>query len=345
MLCQSIKREQWVDKLKASLLAVPYVHMTFTLPHQLNMLARLNKSLLYDLILKTSWNTVRSIGKYIGVTFGMTSILHTFGSDMKYHIHVHALVTFGGLNETGQWIYPPTKNKLAKYRTICALYKELFLEALKNEQLIQSIHYPQDYDSLLHQVSKIRWVVHSTYPTMDTNLIENYLAKYINRVAITNNRLTYIKENQSVVLMYNDYAQQVSGQAAPKAFKQMDPLSAIHQIMQHVLPPYFQKSRKYGLHHPSSKMMTNIPQAFRRNNQTIRSLFEIITHLMKLHPFECQHCHSKNYVITFFDPVRNHSTLKVSASSLKSPPYKIAPATSNISAITPVNAGTSVSAI
>lgn len=83
MLCQSIKREQWVDKLRASLLQVPYIHMTFTLPHGLNMLAKLNKTIIYSLIHKTAWQTVQQIAQQQETTYGMTSVLHTFGSDMN----------------------------------------------------------------------------------------------------------------------------------------------------------------------------------------------------------------------------------------------------------------------
>lgn len=323
-------------------MAVPYVHMTFTLPHQLNMLAKWNKYLLYDLILKISWKTILEIGHTLNATLGMTSVLHTFGSDMKYHIHVHALVTFGGLNEIGEWVYPPTKNKLAKYRSISALYKKLFLIALRKEFEHNNIHYPRDFEDLMKQVSKTRWVVHSTYPTMDTNLIENYLAKYINRVAITNNRLTYIKDNQSVVLKYNDYAQQVAGQAAPKAFKNLEPLTAIHQILQHVLPPYFQKSRKYGLHHHSSKIKNNIPESFKRNSLTIRTIFEIITHLMNLKPFECSNCQSHHYTISILDPIQHTFTKNVLSTSLKSPPATNNHISSTQMLISPGNTGNSM---
>jgi Putative transposase len=295
MLCQSVKREQWVDKLKATLLKVPYVHSVFTLPHQLNGLARSNEATIYRILLRSAWETIKVLGQRQLATPGMTSILHTFGSDMKYHIHVHALVTFGGLTSAGDWIYPEHKHRIHKYRVICATFRDTFLRLLYKQLLLGKLTYHLPIMPLLDQVQKIRWVVHSTRPTMDTTIIEQYLAKYINRVAVSNKRLNYLKDTNQVVLVYNDYKKQLTGQPAPKAFKTMSPLLAINQILQHVLPPYFQKSRRYGLHNSSSNVRKNIPDAVKRNPCTIRTVFEIITTLLQIKPYHCEVCGSINY--------------------------------------------------
>ncbi|MBK6478320.1 MAG: transposase [Saprospiraceae bacterium] len=86
------------------------------------------------------------------------------------------------------------------------------------------MNYHLPIDDILHEVQKIRWVVHSTHPTMNTIVIEKYLARYINRVAISNNRLQYLKDNHKVIILYNDYKNQLSGCPAPKAFKELDPI-------------------------------------------------------------------------------------------------------------------------
>ncbi len=125
---------------------------------------------------------------------------------MKYHIHVHSLITYGGLNNAGEWIYPTTKNKLDKYRVVCSTYKNIFLAELNSLITKGKINYYSNIDDLLIEVSKVRWVVHSTYPTMETNTIENYLAKYISRVAISNKRLDYIKDSEKVIITYNNYS-------------------------------------------------------------------------------------------------------------------------------------------
>lgn len=156
MICQSIKREQWVDKLKHKLLKVPYVHAIFTLPQQLNGLARCNQSLIYAMIMKASWMTVKEVMKAIDATPGMTMVIHTFGSSMNYHIHTHSLVTFGGLSKDGNWVYPKDKYVIAKYRKMCSTYKRIFLKLLETSFANNEITYHEDYKSLYKDVEKLR---------------------------------------------------------------------------------------------------------------------------------------------------------------------------------------------
>ena len=309
-ICQSIKREQWVDKLRAELYKVPYVHTTFTLPHQLNGLARANPSKVYGLLMRVAWKTIKQVTKNeanIGALPGMISVLHTFGSDMKYHVHVHCLITFGGLTNDGIWHYPKRKYKIARYRELSAVYRKIFLKQLKPLFDKQEINYHQPYEVLQSELKSKRWVVHNTRPTMDTKVLENYLARYINRVAISNSRLEYLHQANKVNIIYNDYKNQQIGCPAPKAIKPLEPLVAIDQIMQHVLPAYFQKSRRYGLHSaPTKKRLAPvIPDAIKRNGQTIRTLFEILTQLLKLNPFSCQICKSPEYYIEQVNPDKN----------------------------------------
>lgn len=321
MICQSIKREQWMDKLSTTLLQAPYIHSVFTLPHQLNGIARNNETIMYSLILRVAWLTVKSIMLKYNAVPGMTSILHTFGSDMKYHIHVHALVTFGGLDiNTGKCKYPAFNDKIDRYRTICSTYKNLFIREFLLLYRTQKIKYHLPLDDILHEVQKIRWVVHSTHPTMNTIVIEKYLARYINRVAISNNRLQYLKENHKVIILYNDYKNQQAGSPALKAFKELEPLAAIHQILEHVLPPHFQKSRKYGLHHHSFKSKHSIPDALIRDGNTVRTLFQIITELSKQSAFKCDLCGSDQIFMDIVTPDSKYIFIFISSDYLKAPP-------------------------
>jgi hypothetical protein len=320
MLCQSIKREQWVDKLKTKLLKVPYSHMVFTLPHQFNGLARRNEKVIYGLMMRVSWLTVSAIMK--GTKVGMTSVLHTFGSDMKYHIHVHSLVTFGGLDTNGDWQYPSCKYALAKYRLLCSSFKSIFIQELQKEIQKDKVYYHQDIQTVIKESEKIRWVVHSTYPTMQTQTIENYLAKYINRVGVTNNRLSYLKEKQIVQLQYNDYKNQELNKAAPKAYKNLDPLVAMNQILQHVLPPYFQKSRHHGLHSANEKTKASIPDKLLKNVVSIRTVFEILSHLLNLKPFTCDQCQSTAFDIKEISPVRPINNKILVQPSSRAPPFQ-----------------------
>jgi hypothetical protein len=296
MLCQSIKREQWMDRLNQRLLKVPYIHTTFTIPHQLNGLFRMNQRALYGALMKACWQTVKVVSSAQGYTPGMTSVLHTFGSDMKYHIHVHALISLGGVDQTGQWQYPHKKNKIASFRVLCSTFKQMMISQIQQLEKTNQLRYHLPVEEMLKEVAKVRWVVHSTRPTMDTTVIQSYLARYINRTAISPSRLKYLPQQHEVHILYNDYKHQQSGLAAPKAIKVISPLEAIHQMLQHVLPLYFNKSRHYGIHRHGTKVRKQISNQLINHSAIIRTVFEILRQLLKIDVFACEYCGSMDFI-------------------------------------------------
>lgn len=323
MICQSIKREQWIDKLKIKLLKVPYCHVIFTLPHQLNGLAKANQSLIYNLIMKVSWMTIRTVSKdnhNLGALPGMISVLHTFGSACNYHIHVHSLVTFGGVNNDENWQYPTNNKRIASYRQMCKTFKDLFLAELTKEYENGVVHYHLAFNEIIDVLKNKRWVVHSTRPSMDTGLLENYLARYINRIAVSQSRINYVKHAKEVHILYNDYKNQLPNQSAPKAIQTLDPLVAIDQIIQHTLPPRFQKSRSYGIHHASNKLKLKIEESYKRNGATIRTVMEIITHLMGLEKMKCKTCGSDKFTITEIKSDKYYIGTYLNSLQMRGPP-------------------------
>ncbi len=307
-ICQSIKREQWVEKLRNEMYNVAYAHIVFTLPQELRKLARSNKKQLYNLILRSSWETIKELTgdeNNVGGLPGMISVLHTFGSDMKFHIHTHCLVTFGGYDEeTGVWKSPKRKDKIARYRKINSKYKQVLLSGLNDLYSNKEIEYSQSYKEIESLLEGVNFVVHNTKPTIDTAILENYLARYINRVAVSNNRVNYIVGQRKVQMIYNDYQQQKEGEAAPKKIRNVDPLVFIHQFMQHVLPRYFQKSRRYGLHASATKKKykDRLPQSLKRDGAVIRTVMQIITKLLNATPYQCEKCKSKDYTVKLIRP-------------------------------------------
>jgi hypothetical protein len=210
------------------------------------------------------------------------------------HLHAHCLITFGGI-KNNKWVWPKRKKKIARYRQMCWKFREIFIRGLDKEINTGSIDVP-DYEEIREELSKRRWNVRNSYPTLQTGLIENYLARYINRVAISKNRLKYLESEKQVLIVYNDYRNQLKDQVAPKAIKKLSPLVALHQIIRHLLPPYFQKSRHYGLHSTAifSKVKGDMPQLLRNVGQTIRTVFQILKDLLKLNPLVCEKCHQPN---------------------------------------------------
>jgi len=295
--CQGLKRKQWEDRLSIRMLSVPYVHTTFTLPHELNGLAKRNQEKVYGLLFRSAWKTISQLcgdEKNVGGRPGMTSVLHTWGSDLKYHIHIHCLITFGGLKlePAPKWCWPKRKKKLAKYRQMCSTYRSIFLKELKKLMKKGELVYHRTYEEMEQELINKRWVVNNTHPTADTKVIEEYLSRYICRIGITNSRLSYDREGKNVEIKYNDYRNQKKGKAAPKAYRNLNPLLAMQMILQHQVPRYFQRVRHYGLHAGSTykKIQGQLPAHLKRNGATVRTILEILKALLQEEPNCCLEC-------------------------------------------------------
>lgn len=285
--CQSIKRLQWQDKLSSKILKCPYQHIIFTLPHELNYIANVKTKLVYNALFKAAWNTLSRLSKSktnLGATPGMVAVLHTFGSDLKHHIHLHTLVTFGGIDKMGEWRFPTRKNKIAPYRQMCSTFRKEYLKILHKSLEQEDLESYEQVQTTLSSLANIRWCVHNTPPTMHTKIIEEYLGRYVCRIGVSNKKLKYDDQTQEVQLEYNDYKNQEKNKAAPKAIKHIDPLVAIHQILRHVLPSHFQKVRYYGLMTTKNQkqICKNIPDLLRQDKNCIRKLFEILRALLQL---------------------------------------------------------------
>lgn len=292
--CQGIKRMQWQEKLAQRLYRCPYVHMVFTMPHALNSLARSNPSELYQCLMRSAWSSLLACAEdpaHLGARPGAVMVLHTFGSDLKYHVHVHALVTFGGIDPLGKWRWPVRKNKLVAFRKMRRTFRSHFLSRLK--KIHAQLHTYQTYESLHTELTKKSWCVHAEPPTLDSDRIKEYLGKYICRIGLSKQRFNYNSVHQKVTLQFKDYRSKTADGHTPVASKSMQPLVAIHQILQHCLPRYFQKCRYLGLHANAcqKKYCTLIPKKIQNNTTTIRSVFQLIHAMIGLDPGHCTHCH------------------------------------------------------
>ena len=283
---------QWQDKISNRLFRCPYVHMVFTMPHSLNGLARRNPYEMYQCLMRSAWSSLLECAqdpKHLGAKPGVIMVLHTFGSDLKYHIHAHVLVTFGGINTEGEWLWPKRKKKLIAYRAIRKAYRTHFLDRL--EGMYDNLDTTEKFEDVKSDLLKKSWCVHAEPPTMNSERITEYLGKYICRIGLSKKRFKYNSSDKMITLEYKDYRKDKRGSAAPIGVKEMKPLVAIHQIMQHCLPPYFQKCRYLGLHANAckKKYADMIPETIKNNSTTIRTLFQILNAMLGI---ESQHCTS-----------------------------------------------------
>mgnify|MGYP006275570905 FL=1 len=253
----------------------------------------------------------------------MSAVLHTWGSDLKYHVHLHCLVTFGGYNEQdGKWHWPKRKRKIARYRKLSGKYRAIFLKKLKKLMELGQVDYHQSYEELESSLPKKRWVVNHQWPTAETKVIEEYLGRYICRIGISNKRLSYDNKGQNVCIAYNNYREQKAGQPAPKAYRHMEPLVAIHQILQHQLPKYFQRSRHYGLHAAPTyeRLKGRLPSIVKQEGATVRTIIQILRALLQEEPYCCEACSGTDFQEEHLAPDPAYAHYYVLGSAPRSPP-------------------------
>jgi len=266
--CQGAAAQEWLAAREAELLPVPYFHVVFTLPGQIADIAYQNKAVIYDLLFKASAETLITIAadpKHLGARVGVLSVLHTWGSALTHHPHVHMIVPGGGFSLDGsKWVACRTGFFLP-VRVLSRLFRRLFLQKLvaahqAGELQFFSNHVPltdrQAFAAYLAPLRNSEWVVYSKRPFGGPKDVLRYLARYTHRVAISNNRLIALDDN-SVTFKWKDYRLE-----GPERYKVMT--LATHEFIRrfliHVLPSGFHRIRYYGLF-ASSKRADNIARA------------------------------------------------------------------------------------
>ena len=236
--CHKSDTQAWLQAREKDLLPVPYYHVIFTLPHECRAVARLHQKDVYGLLIKSAADAILKLTAdphYVGGRVGVMAVLHTWGSNLSYHPHVHCLVTGGGLSPDGHMWMPARDNYLVPVVALSRLFRGLFLKRI-NKQL-EGIDLPKS----LWQKD---WVVHCKPAVQSTRTVLQYLGRYINRIAITNSRILSV-DNGKVTFRYRG--------TGTRQMKTMT-VSAeefIRRFLQHVLPAGFHKVRYYGLWSPS----------------------------------------------------------------------------------------------
>ena len=253
--CQGAAARTWLAAREADLLPVGYFHVVFTLPAEIAAIAFHNKALLYDLLFKTASETTLTIAadpRHLGARIGITAVLHTWGSAMTHHPHIHMIVPGGGIAPDGDRWISSRPAFLLPVRVLGALFRRLFLTRLlalydvgKLAFFGQLAHLADRRAFLRHlaPVRKKRWVVYAKPPFAGPEAVLAYLSRYTHRVAISNSRLLRLDEH-GVTFRYKDYRRSTPDR------QQVMTLSAhefIRRFLLHCLPRGFHRIRHYGL--------------------------------------------------------------------------------------------------
>jgi hypothetical protein len=253
--CQGAAAKQWLADREADLLPVPYYHVVFTLPAAIADIAYQTKAVIYDLLFKVSAETVTTIAadpKHLGARVGITSVLHTWGSAMTHHPHVHMIVPGGGISLDGERWVACRKGFFLPVRVLSRLFRRLFLERLLAAHQAGHLKFfgnhtalgdPQAFAAYLAPLHRTEWVVYAKRPFGGPQAVLAYLSRYTHRVAIANSRLIAC-DHANVTFRWKDY--RAEGRDRQKVMR-LATGEFIRRFLIHVLPQGFHRIRHYGL--------------------------------------------------------------------------------------------------
>ena len=250
--CLTNARNKWLCARQRELLAVPYMHLVFTLPHALSSLILHNKRLLYTLLFRSSAATLQEIAadpEHLGAEVGFFSVLHTWGQNLLHHPHLHCVIPAGGLSANHrEWVRPKYRfflpcgvlSRIFRGKYIAAL-KRAFREGklcLPGE--LQSLADTKAFHAFLRTLHQHQWVVYSKPPFGGPNYVLNYLARYTHRVAISNHRLVALTDGK-VTFRWKDYADRSQQKLMTLSVEEF-----LRRFLLHTLPRGFVRIRFFG---------------------------------------------------------------------------------------------------
>jgi hypothetical protein len=253
--CQGAAAREWMEEREAELLPVPYFHIVFTLPSAIGDIAYHNKRVIYDLLFKASAETMLTIAadpKHLGARIAITSVLHTWGSAMTHHPHVHMIVPGGGLSPDGERWIAARPNFFLPVLVLSKLFRRLMLQKLIAAHKANKLAFFGEHARLadsnafaafLAPLRKTRWFAYSKRPFAGPKAVLAYLSRYTHRVAISNRRLI-AADAMSVTFKVKDYRVEGPGRYTTMTLATSE---FIRRFLLHVLPKGFHRIRHYGL--------------------------------------------------------------------------------------------------
>lgn len=253
--CQGPAARDWMAARAADLLPVEYFHVVFTLPAEIAQIAFWNKKAVYDLLFRASAETVLTLAadpRRLGARLGMTAVLHTWGSALTHHPHIHMIVPGGGLSPDGTRWLPCRPGFFLHVRVLSRLFRRLFLEGLLALHRAGELAFfgdlvnladPASFTTWLAPFRKSEWVVYAKPPFGGPEAVLAYLSRYTHRVAISNHRLVSA-EAGTVAFCWKDY--RIKHGHRQKVMR-LATDEFIRRFLIHVLPDGFHRIRHYGL--------------------------------------------------------------------------------------------------
>ena len=253
--CQGAVAREWMEAREAELLPVQYFHVVFTLPSQIADIAYQNKRLIYNLLFKLSAETMKTIAadpQHLGAKIAITSVLHTWGSAMTHHPHVHMIVPGGGLSADGKSWIPCRKGFFVPVKALSKLFRRLMVDKLIAAHAAGQLNFhgrlahlsdARAFKRFLRPVRRRKWFVYAKRPFTGPKAVLAYLSRYTHRVAISNRRLIRA-DHEGVTFRVKDYRRDGPARYTTMTLR---PHEFIRRLLIHVLPKGLHRIRHYGL--------------------------------------------------------------------------------------------------
>ncbi len=250
--CQGLARAKWLEDRQAELLAVPYFHVVFTVPAEIEVIAFQNQTVVYDILFRAASETLRTIAadpKHLGAEIGFLGVLHTWGQALTHHPHRHFLVPGGGIAPEGKSWISCRPGFFLPVRVLSRMFRRLFLHYLNKAfaagelnffSAHRHLHEPAAFQRHLVPVHNTDWVVYAKRPFAGPAQVLDYVGRYTHRVAISNNRLVSM-DNDQVSFRWKDYRDDNRQKTMTLSGEEF-----IRRFLIHVLPDGFHRIRYFG---------------------------------------------------------------------------------------------------
>lgn len=292
--CQALAQERWIHAREQRVLPVEHFHVVFTIPSTLHALAAYRRRSVFGAMFGAACNALLELGQSrLSATLGVTAVLHTWTRELRFHPHIHCIVTAGGLAlDESRWT-PTSPKYLFPVKVLGALFRGKLMDALRRLHRdgtldgFDDFRDPEGFDRLMQRLAGVDWVVYAKKPFASSHHVFRYLGRYTHRVGIANSRLVHV-DGDSVTFRTKN------GRTAT-----IEPVEFLRRFVQHVLPPRFVKIRHYGLY-SSSLVRRALPIARHRLPQPTQcsvpareisdSWSELLAALTGRDPRRCRRC-------------------------------------------------------
>jgi len=237
--CQALAQAKWIAEREARILPTTHFHVVFTIPSELHGLARFKREEIFDLLFKASARALLDLGKErFTADIGATMVLHTWTRDLRFHPHVHAIVTGGGLSlDATRWVRTKKKDFFMPVKLLGAVFRDRFIDGLRKLRSDGAFaDFTGDLDRVLSIIAAKSWVVYAKRPFGEAKHVLRYLGRYTHRVGISNQRLVSMSEDGNVTFKTKD------GKTVTLHGEQF-----LDRFVEHVLPKQYVKIRHVGI--------------------------------------------------------------------------------------------------